>query len=261
MPDLLKRGVLTVKGLMFSALGIKVNGKKPGDGICMIAHRGFSAKHPSNTAESFLGAVKNGSGGIETDVRITADGVFVVNHNKEVVFEDGTELEVAVSDYEQLIKKPLKNTRSKGKVYLCTFKQYLEICKEADMICFIELKGEFTDEQIKQLFTLAAKVYDLKKCQLQSFEFDNLIKAHEAFPDLQIMLTYGGNCGDYQQCINYGFDIDADYKIATPRMIKDFHDKGLKVGVWTANNIFSLNYCRMLGVDYIESDVYGTREN
>ena len=42
----------------------------------MIAHRGYSSKYPDNTEPAFLGAVKNGSGGIETDIRITKDGVF-----------------------------------------------------------------------------------------------------------------------------------------------------------------------------------------
>ena len=93
------------------------------------------------------------------------------------------------------------------------------------MICFIELKGEWTDEQINDLFNMAKENYDL------SFECDNLIKAHEAFPELNIMLTYGKNCGDYRRCFDYGFDIDADYKVATKEMVKEFHDKGLKVGV------------------------------
>lgn len=225
--------------------------------ICMIAHRGHSAKHPGNTEAAFLSAVKNGSGGIETEVRVTADGFFVVNHNEEATFEDGTQLIVAESTYAQLTEKPLKNDKSNETVYLCTFQRYLEICRDARLICFIELKGDFTDEQIHQLFTLAEQVYDLGMCQLQSFEFDNLIKAHQAFPNLKIMYTYGKNSGNYQKCIDYGFDIDADYQIATRKMVKDFHSHGLKVGVWTANNRRTLNYCRALGVDFIESDVYG----
>ena len=42
---------------------------------CFIAHRGYSGKYQQNTEESFLEAVKHGSGGIETDVRFTKDGV------------------------------------------------------------------------------------------------------------------------------------------------------------------------------------------
>ncbi len=224
--------------------------------ICMIAHRGYSSKYPGNTEPAFLGAVKNGSGGIETDIRITADGVFVANHNDDVEYKDGTSLVVADSTYEQLVSKPIKTDKVKEDVYICTFERYLEICRDNNLICFIELKGEYTDEQIHEVFTLADKVYDLKMCMLQSFEFENLVKAHEAFPDLKIMLTYGKGM-DYSKCLEYGFDIDVDYKTLSKKMMNDFHSRGLKVGAWTANDIFTLNYCRAFGVDFIESDVFG----
>lgn len=251
------KAILTLGCAAATTVGLHFLNKELHKDICMIAHRGHSDKHPGNTEAAFLSAVKNGSGGIETDVRMTKDGVFVVNHNDEAKFFDGTELIVADSTYEELSKKALYNGKSDEIVYICTFERYLEICRDANMICFIELKGEFSDEDIKRLFTLAGEIYDLSRCSLQSFEFENLVKTHEAFPELQIMLTYGKNSGDYQKCIDHGFDIDADYKIATPKMVKDFHSKGLKVGLWTANDIVSLNYCRALGVDYIESDKYG----
>ena len=44
---------------------------------CLIAHRGYSSKFHPNTEEAFLGAIAHGSGGIETDVHFTADGVLV----------------------------------------------------------------------------------------------------------------------------------------------------------------------------------------
>ena len=257
MKKCIKKALLAAGITAGAAVGFHLLNKEIHKDICMIGHRGFSSKHPDNTEASFLAAVANGSGGIETDVRITKDGVFVVNHNDEAKFIDGSELIVADSTYEELTQMPLLNKKSDEIVYLCTFKRYLEICRDANMICFIELKGEFTDEQINELFTMAGEIYDLSKCSLQSFEFENLVKTHEAFPELQIMLTWAKDCGDYHKCLDYGFDIDADYKSVTPKLVKEFHDKGLKVGLWTANDILALNYCRALGVDYIESDVFG----
>ena len=119
--------------------------------------------------------------------------------NDEVKFNDGTELLVAESTYVELTQKPMFNDKSDEVCYLCTFERYIDICRQGNMICFIELKGEWTDEQINDLFNMAKEKYDLSKCSLQSFEFDNLIKAHEAFPELNIMLTYGKNCGDFQK--------------------------------------------------------------
>ena len=256
MSKVLKTIIAATTGVAGAAAAFCAVNKHIHKDICMIAHRGHSAKFPGNTEPAFLSAVKNGSGGIETDIRITKDGIFVANHNDDVEFKDGTSLMVAEATLEELTAKPIKNTKTKDDIYICTFERYLEICRDNNLICFIELKGEYTDEQIHQVFTLASEVYDLKMCQLQSFEFENLVKAHEAFPDLKIMLTYGKGM-DYSKCLEYGFDIDVDYKTLSRKMMHDFHSRGLKVGAWTANDIFTLNYCRAFGVDFIESDIFG----
>lgn len=235
----------------------KLRGKS---GICMIGHRGYSSKYIDNTAPSFIAAAKHGSGGVETDVRITKDNKMILCHNGSADYADGTNLTIAENTFEDLLAKPLKNEYNSEKVYLCTFKEYLEICRENNLICFIELKGSFPDEKIVEAFKLAAEVYDLKKCCLQSFNIDNLIRAHELFPELSIMLTYGrgefDKKVDYHRCIDLGFNIDADYSVTSKKMVRDFHSRGLEVGVWTCNDVFSLNYSRFLGVDYIESNMY-----
>ena len=228
--------------------------------ICFIAHRGYSGRYQMNTDEAFLKAVEHGSGGIETDVRVTADGVLVVNHDDEAKFADGTELDIATSTYAELTAKPLLNKFTDTDLRLCTFKRYLEICRDGNMVCFIEFKGVFTDEQINEAFVMAGEVYDLKMCSLQSFEFDNLIRTHKAFPELQIMLTCGERNADVDRCLEYGFDIDMYYAHCTPEIVKEFHDKGLKVALWTANTHEALNACLALNVDYIESDFFSGPE-
>ena len=223
----------------------------------MIAHRGYSAKYPDNTALAFEKAAENRSGGAETDVRITKDGVFVACHNEEAKFFDGTELLVSESTFEELTAKPLFNEKSDDTVYLCTFREYLEIMKKNNMVCFIELKGSYTDEQVKAVFDLAADTYDLSKCILQSFDFDNLIKCREMFPDLPLMYTYSTNMGSYECCFENGIAIDADRIVITQDMVDEFHAHGLEVGVWTVNTPDELERISALGVDYIESDCFG----
>ena len=185
------------------------------------------------------------------------DGILVTNHNDEVVFDDGSELLVAEATYEELTAKPIKNKKSDDVVYLCTFRRYLEIMKKNNMICFVELKGEFSDEKVREVFETVSEVYDLSKCIMQSFEFSNLIKAHEMFPNLPLMLTYGANESGYERCFDYGFSLDAEYKIITKEMIEEFHSRNLEVALWTVNDKEALDYCLTLGVDFIESDVFG----
>ena len=225
--------------------------------ICMIAHRGFSEKYFQNTELAFTKAAENKSGGAETDIRMTKDGVLVCNHNRDAILQDGTSLVISESTYAELTAQPLKNTLTDDDVYVCTFRRYLEIMRDNNMICFVELKDEFTDEQIVDVFKMVDEVYDLSKCILQSFDFDNLVRTHKLCPELGIMLTYGKSESHYERCFEYGFSIDADYNIVTDKMIEDFHSRNLLVAIWTVNKKDDFDRCRKMDVDFIESDVFG----
>ena len=225
--------------------------------IIMIAHRGYSGKYFHNTELAFTKAAEHGSQGAETDIRMTKDGVLVCSHNREAGLKDGSELIVRDSTYEELTAQPLKNPLTDDDVYLCTFRRYLEIMKENNMICFVELKDAFTDGQIIEVFEMVKEVYDIDKCLLQSFEFDNLVRVHSFFPELKIMLTYGASERNYERCFEYGFSLDVDVNVVTDEMIKAFHERGLEVAVWTCNTEETLERGKKLGVEYIESDVFG----
>ena len=226
----------------------------------MIAHRGYSGVYPENTALAFEQAAKHGSGGAETDIRVTADGVFVTSHNETVRFADGSERSVSDSTFAALTEKPLMHNKACGDVYLCTLRRYLEIMRDNGMVCFVEFKGPFTEARVKEAFDLVAEVYDLKKCIFQSFDFDNLLRARRLFPDLPLMYTYGMGESHYERCFAHGISIDADQFVITPEMIEAFHAHGLEVGVWTVNDEENLRRCADLGVDYIESDVFGGKD-
>ena len=225
--------------------------------ICMIAHRGYSAKYKQNTELAFRKAAKHKSGGAETDIRVTKDNVLVCSHDKNAVFEDDTELFVEQATYAELTSKPLKNTLTDDKVYLCTFEKYLEVMKENNMICFIELKGSYSDEKEKMVYDMIKRVYSVDKCILQSFDFDNLVRMKKSFPDLPLMYTYGSNETGWERCFDYGISIDAEWNVLTDEMLEAFHAHGLEAGVWTANTPEVFAYCKSRNLDYIESDVYG----
>ena len=226
-------------------------------GICMIAHRGYSGKYPMNTELAFCKAAEHASGGAETDIRMTKDGMLVCSHDPDAVFADGSKLLVADATFAELTAKPLRNLKTADEVYLCTFRRYLEIMRDNGMICFVELKGSFTDEQVKEVFDLVEEVYDLQKCILQSFDFDNLLRIRALFPDLPVMITYGTGESHYERCFDYGFSLDVDQYVVTEQMIREFHDRGLAVAIWTVNTPEDLERCKKLGVEYIESDIFG----
>ncbi len=56
----------------------------------ILAHRGVTSRHPENTLGAFEDAVRQGVDGIETDVRLTADGALVLYHDR--ILPDGRPL-------------------------------------------------------------------------------------------------------------------------------------------------------------------------
>ena len=244
---------MTLMTLFYSLFGAYAPTK---ENVKFIGHRGYSFRYLENTEEAFTGAAKHGFAGAETDVRVTKDGVLVCSHGSDVTFADGSVMEISDHTYAELTEKPLRNMKSFTKLYLCTFERYLEIMKENGMICFIEFKGEFSDENIQKAFGMVREKYDLAKCPLQSYNMDNLIRAKALFPDLPVMLTCDEPGEDVDRALELGFSIDMDLHGLTQETVDAFHAKGLEVGAWTANTRANVSYCLSLGVDYIESDVY-----
>ena len=226
------------------------------ENVKFIAHRGYSSRYLENTEEAFIGAAEHGSHGAETDVRVTKDGVLVCSHSSAVTLKNGVELEIADHTYAELTAQPLKNMKTFTELYLCTFERYLQIMAENDMICFIEFKGAFTDENIIKAFNMAERIYDLSKCPLQSYNIGNLIRAKNLFPELPVMLTCDAPDDTVQEALDRGFAIDMDLHGLTEEIVTMFHSAGLEVGAWTANTRADISYCLSLGVDYIESAVY-----
>lgn len=50
----------------------------------IVAHRGYSAKYPENSFASFDAAIAAGADYVETDVRMTRDGVLVCSHDPDL---------------------------------------------------------------------------------------------------------------------------------------------------------------------------------
>ena len=57
---------------------------EPRDTLEIYAHRGSSLLHPENTMAAFSAALEEGATGIETDLRLTRDGVIVLAHDPDL---------------------------------------------------------------------------------------------------------------------------------------------------------------------------------
>jgi glycerophosphoryl diester phosphodiesterase len=70
--------------------------------MLIIAHRGHSAGHPENSPAAFAAAIACGADLIETDVRLTRDGVAVCCHDPDLQRLAGKPLVIAESAHPEL---------------------------------------------------------------------------------------------------------------------------------------------------------------
>ena len=222
-----------------------------------VAHRGYSAEKVDNTADSFRAAAERGFYGIETDIRETADGVLVCNHDETVKYADGSEKKVSDSTYAELVSKPLKNTKTQEDAYLCTFEEYLKICSEGNKQAFVELKENCDALKMQKVLAAIDEFYRREKITVIAFDLPSLLlfREEDATLDMQY-LSETKEDPAFATCLEKGISIDVKQNVLTSHLVKDFHAAGLSVNVWTVNKNLKLTIARLKQVDYVTTDVF-----
>ena len=222
-----------------------------------VAHMGYSKAYVGNTEAAFRAAAEMDFYGIETDIRKTKDGVYVCNHDEMVKYADGTQQGVAKHTFAELAAKPLKNGKTDEDVYLCTFKRYLEICKEGGKVAVIELKEDFDIVELVEMLAIVDAVYDREKISVISFYYDPLLRVKEL--DATVSLQYLSetkNDSYFDRCVKDGISADVRQSLLTSDLVKTFHAAGLTVNTWTVNKAFDKTIVRIKGADYVTTDLF-----
>ena len=230
---------------------------EPKTGPKYVAHRGYSHSYVANTEEAFRAAAQMGFYGIETDIRKTKDDLFVCNHDATVLYADGTEKTITSSDRAALLADPIKNDKTDGDAYLCTFETYLQACKSGGKVAVIELKEYFGDADIRKILSIVDDEYDRKKVSFISFYYYPLSLIKKADPSIPLQyLSQTEGDRTFERCLKDGVSVDVRQTILTDELVQTFHDKGLTVNVWTVNEASDLDVVIQKGVDYITTDVF-----
>jgi glycerophosphoryl diester phosphodiesterase len=107
----------------------------------LIAHRGNSARCPENTVEAFQQAVKDGADIIETDVRLSADGHFVLIHDATLDrTTDGTG-RVAAHTLGELKNRRIRHTKENAGVLRIPTLDEMAAVVPAPFVLALELKA------------------------------------------------------------------------------------------------------------------------
>lgn len=213
----------------------------------IYAHRGYSGMYPENTMLAFQKAAETGCDGIELDVQTTKDGVLVIIHDEAVDrTTDGTGL-VKDYTYEELLK--LNAGKAFHEKYgfqpVPTFEEYCQWVKKTDLVTNVELKSSiyyYTGLEEKTMDLV--KKYDLVDRVLYSsfnhMSLTQIKRMNQACYCGALLLHEGlGNAGYY--CEKCGFEAyHPGVKGLTEEMVKDCHEHGIDVNVWTINDMGAL---------------------
>src|SRR5690625_2676717 len=175
------------------------------EGVMMnLAHRGASEYAPENTLAAFYKAIELGANGIETDLKMTKDGVIFLFHDDaldRVTNGSGPPAAYTWNELEQLDAGAWFGAKYTGE-RLVTFAQFLHYFGRKDLYFAIELKDSHLEEYVlKQVNS-----YSLRdRVTLTSFNYDNLVVTRERDTDIKIgYLVPTINTQTIQQLLDIG---------------------------------------------------------
>ena len=232
--------------------------------INVQAHRGASAYAPENTAPAFRLAVELGADGVENDIHLTKDGVYVVSHDSSINRMSNGKGEIREMTYAELLQYDFgvkTNDKFKGTT-ICTLEQFLEIVKDMKIIN-IELKplsprGDRA-YAFTYLYNLLVKYGCVERTIISSFDHAALKELKAAHRGLRTALLYGhGMTPEETVAFVRSFDADIIHPqlCAVNELIMDAcRRNGIEVNVWTVDSRHDIKRAMDLGVTGIITNV------
>lgn len=222
----------------------------------IIGHRGFWKTDGS--AQNSIAALQKADSlklyGSEVDLWLSADGIAVVNHDATIT-DNGEKLVVQNTTFDRLRKVILSNGEP-----MPTAEEYLDEfvkCKNTKLI--IEFKTHATADQER---ILTQKVVDMvndrglqDRVEYIAFGINYLNVLNDIAPDAPAYYLNGDMAPNVVKAMGLsGIDYNLNVIKKYPEWVKECHDLGLKVNVWTVNKMEDINIMLDLNVDFITTD-------
>ena len=232
--------------------------------VGVVAHRGFHQFETSaeNSISAMKLAVKLDFEGTEFDVQLTGDDVAIVFHDSKMQGRV-----ICDTPYDTLRRLPAFTLRSGETVP--TLDAFMAACSQAlaeqrqrgqqRTRLFFEVKPL---ESIVQRYHLIGQIVEtIGKYQLHddiffiSFDLDACVMLAHLMPDVPVAYLEGDLS---PASLREKGITDIDYHWSKfqdhPEWIKEAHDLGMTINVWTVNTPEKAKEMRNLGVDYITTD-------
>lgn len=231
-----------------------------------VGHRGSKGYGVENTKEAFLGAVKKGNQFLETDVRVSRDGVAMLYHDADFyrLLEINNNIESMT--YDRLKDLTVKQTYNAhtytGKIM--RLDDFFDFCKEHDVGPLLDIKwtnglNENSVTYVSNLVDLIHKKNMVKEtviiCSMKKV-LEELVRQE---PKLRLQYLVGASKPLAQDvidfCMHHKMGIDLEVSLMTKDVIDQFHANGLDVNTWVVNSKEKAEELFALGIDMITTDI------
>ncbi len=225
----------------------------------VVAHRGLSGIEKENTNAAFVAAGNRSYYGIETDIHRTADGRFVVCHDddlKRVAGEDILVESTTLADLQNVVLFDKDGTKNREDLRPSVLENYISICKKYEKHCVLELKSDFTDEEIAEIINIIKGLEYLGNVTFISFVYSNVVKIRKFVPTQSVQFLFTKFTDEIiANLIAARIDVDVYFKSLTKELIDLLHENGLKVNCWTVDDKEKAEELAAWGVDFITSNI------
>ena len=226
----------------------------------IIAHRGMSGLEPENTHAAFVAAGNRSFYGIEADVHKTADGKFVIIHDSNTLRISGDDIEISKATYETLRNLRLKQKdgkRGRTDLRIPSMEEYIEICRYYGKKAILELKDDFTEEDIEEIIRICDELAYTEHIVFISFKLNNLLLLKEKRPGQAVQYLTKSDIDDVliQDLAKRHMGIDAHWLKLTEDIIKKCRENGVETNAWTVDDPAMAQKLIDWGIDFITSNI------
>lgn len=231
--------------MLVASLGLQAQTK-------VIAHRGYWKTDGSaqNSLRAIVKADSIGCYGSEFDVWMTADGELVVNHDATI-----GGLVVEKSESKDMLALRLPNGET-----LPSLEQYLKVGKNLNTRLIFELKphknrlleAKAVIESIMMIDRLGLN----DRVEYITFSANALEEFIKYAPKGTPIYYLNGEKtpSELHRMGAAGMDYNLSILRKHPEWIKECHDLGMKVNVWTVNKEEDMKWCIEQGIDFITTN-------
>lgn len=234
--------------------------RSPGEPALIAGHRGDRSVAPENTLPALQSALDGSMVYVETDVRLSADGVPVLIHDGRVdrtTNGSGKVSELTLAELQQLDAGSWF-TKAFAGLRIPTLESFLVMLAESDKKAMLELKGAWGEESVAVVGSLIEEHGLSHRVVLASFSAETLVALHAAIPDLPRLVIIRDLPEDPNSLIRefgaIGIVTSPPSVEGDPTVVDRIHRAGFGILLYTLNRKQSWTSALSLGVDGIITD-------